>query len=407
MIKILSKEDCCGCTACFNICPQKAISMNSDIEGFLYPCVETDNCIECGACERVCPVFNKKVNHDEVTEGYIIRNKNSKVVFESTSGGAFTALSEYVLHKNGGVYGAGYDESMRVVCKKATNTNQLKEMRGSKFVQATLGDVFHTVQEDISNKKIVLYSGTPCQISGLLSYLGKKPDNLICVDFVCRGVPSPGLWDNYIKYMESKYGSKIVAARFKHKTYGYHTTTMKIDFENGKSYYASGRVDPYMKAFVSELSSRPSCSVCAFKGIERPSDITLFDCYEYSKVTGKSDDDNGYSSLFIHTLKGKKIFDKIKDQILYSQEDVEKLVSCNGIMVCNCAKPHKKRAEFYEKAARYSIDQAINMVVPITAIDKMIESAKSTLYKTGLIKVVRKMTKRRKVEIVTQNKGGM
>lgn len=103
------------------------------------------------------------------------------------------------------------------------------------------------------------------------------------MDFVCRGVPSPGLWDNYVKYMENKYSSKIVGARFKHKTYGYHTSTMKIDFANGKTYYGSGRVDPYMKAFVREISSRPSCAACAFKGIERPSDITVFDCYEYSK----------------------------------------------------------------------------------------------------------------------------
>ena len=251
-------------------------------------------------------------------------------------------------------------------------------------------------------QKIVLYSGTPCQISGLLSYLGKKPNNLICIDFVCRGVPSPGLWANYVTYMEDKFNSKIIGVRFKHKTYGYHTTTMKVDFANGKNYYGSGRVDPYMKAFVSELSSRPSCANCSFKGIERVSDISLFDCYEYSKVTGKYDDDKGYSSLFIHTEKGKKVFDEIKDKIWFEEEDINKLVLCNGIMVCNSAKPHKKRAEFYEKAAMYPIDQAMDMVLPITAKDRMIEKTKSILYKTGLIRIARKMTKGRKVEVVTK-----
>lgn len=402
MIKIKSKKDCCGCSACFNICPKKAISMISDDEGFLYPSIDIKECVECGACERVCPIINKKVHKDEQTEGYIIRNKNEKIVFESTSGGAFTVFAEYVLNKGGVVYGAGYDDSMTVVCKKATNIDQLKEMRGSKFVQATLGTTFQKIKKDLLEQKLVLYSGTPCQISGLLSYLGKKPNNLICIDFVCRGVPSPGLWTNYVTYMENKFNSKIIGVRFKHKTYGYHTTTMKIDFANGKNYYGSGRVDPYMKAFVSELSSRPSCANCSFKGIERVSDISLFDCYEYSKVTGKYDDDKGYSSLFIHTEKGKKVFDEIKDKIWFEEEDINKLVLCNGIMVCNSAKPHKKRAEFYEKAAMYPIDQAMDMVLPITAKDRMIEKTKSILHKTGLIRIARKMTKGRKVEVVTK-----
>ena len=402
MIKIKSKKDCCGCYACFNICPKKAISMISDDEGFLYPSINIKECVECGACEKVCPIINKKVHKDEQTEGYIIRNKNEKIVFESTSGGAFTVFAEYVLNKGGVVYGAGYDDSMTVVCKKATNIDQLKEMRGSKFVQATLGTTFQKIKKDLLEQKIVLYSGTPCQISGLLSYLGKKPNNLICIDFVCRGVPSPGLWANYVTYMEDKFNSKIIGVRFKHKTYGYHTTTMKVDFANGKNYYGSGRVDPYMKAFVSELSSRPSCANCSFKGIERVSDISLFDCYEYSKVTGKYDDDKGYSSLFIHTEKGKKVFDEIKDKIWFEEEDINKLVLCNGIMVCNSAKPHKKRAEFYEKAAMYPIDQAMDMVLPITAKDRMIEKTKSILYKTGLIRIARKMTKGRKVEVVTK-----
>lgn len=402
MIKIKSKKDCCGCSACFNICPKKAISMISDDEGFLYPSIDIKECVECGACERVCPIINKKVHKDEQTEGYIIRNKNEKIVFESTSGGAFTVFAEYVLKNGGVVYGAGYDDSMRVVCKKATNIYQLKEMRGSKFVQATLGTTFQKIKKDLLEQKLVLYSGTPCQISGLLSYLGKKPNNLICIDFVCRGVPSPGLWANYVTYMENKFNSKIIGVRFKHKTYGYHTTTMKVDFANGKNYYGSGRVDPYMKAFVSELSSRPSCANCSFKGIERVSDISLFDCYEYSKVTGKYDDDKGYSSLFIHTEKGKKVFDEIKDKIWFEEEDINKLVLCNGIMVCNSAKPHKKRAEFYEKAAMYPIDQAMDMVLPITAKDRMIEKTKSILYKTALIRIARKMTKGRKVEVVTK-----
>lgn len=222
--------------------------------------------------------------------------------------GGFTALAEYVLKNGGVVYGAGYDDSMRVICKKATSNDELKEMRGSKFVQSLLGNTYKDVKDELNTGKRVMYSGTPCQVEGLLCYLKEKPDNLLCVDFVCRGVPSPGLWENYVQFMERKFGSKMVGARFKHKTYGYHTTTMKIDFANGKTYYGSGRVDPYMKAFVSELASRPSCVTCKFKGLERPSDITIFDCYEYSQITGKKDDDKGYSSVFVHSDKGEKYY---------------------------------------------------------------------------------------------------
>lgn len=400
MIEIVSKVDCCGCTACYNICPKTAISMKPDQEGFLYPSVDKKKCIECGLCENVCPIINKKEIASSKTEGYIIRVKNENILFESTSGGAFTVLAEYVLNQQGIVYGAGYDEKMKVVCKKAIEISQLQEMRGSKFVQSDLGFTYKEIKQELKNEKLVLFSGTPCQVNGLLSYLKGKPSNLICIDFVCRGVPSPGLWKNYVQYMEREYKSKMTGARFKHKTYGYHTTTMKVDFANGKTYYGSGRVDPYMKAFVNELSSRPSCASCAFKGIERPSDITLFDCYEYSKITGKSDDDRGYSSIFVHTQKGKQLLKKIEDSVECSQADVNKLVSCNGVMVCNSAKPHNKRVEFYEKAALYPINQAINMVLPITGRDKLIESAKGILYKTGLIKIARMATKGRKIDIV-------
>ena len=322
MIQINSKLDCCGCTACASSCPKSAITMVPDEEGFLYPKIDMRRCIECGACERACPILNKKTVISEKTEGYIIRIKDNKILYESTSGGAFTALAGYILEQNGIVYGAGYDNNMRVVCKRATTKQQLQEMRGSKFVQSDLGNIFQDIKKELKEGTTILFSGTPCQVAGLLSFLRKKPDNLLCVDFVCRGVPSPGLWDNYVKYMENKYSSKIVGARFKHKTYGYHTSTMKIDFANGKTYYGSGRVDPYMKAFVREISSRPSCAACAFKGIERPSDVTVFDCYEYSKITGKKDDNRGYSSIFVHTEKGGKILEAIKSYIEIQKEDV-------------------------------------------------------------------------------------
>ena len=175
---------------------------------------------------------------------------------------------------------------------------------------------------------------------------------------------------------------------------------MKIDFANGKTYYGSGRVDPYMKAFVREISSRPSCSACAFKGIERPSDITVFDCYEYSKITGKKDDNRGYSSIFVHTEKGRQILEVIKSHIEIQKEDINRLVTENGVMVCNSAKPHPRRVEFYQLAEHYPIDKALNKIDPITLKDKIIEKSKRFLFKTGPITVARHLKKGKKVEVV-------
>lgn len=398
MIQIKEKKNCCGCTACYNICPVKAIIMEPDEEGFLYPKVDGEKCVECGMCEKVCPVLHRE-NHDEKTEGYIIRYTDKKIVEESTSGGAFTAFAEYLMSKGYVVYGAGYDNDMQVVCKMASKLEEVKEMRGSKFVQSYLGITFQNIKRQLKQGEKILFTGTPCQVSGLISYLGSKPKNLICIDFVCRGVPSPSLWKNYIDMMEAKYRSKMIGARFKHKTYGYHTTTMKVDFANGKTWYGSGRVDPMMKAFVNELASRPSCHACAFKGVERQSDITMFDCYEFSKITGMKDDDKGYSSVFIHTEVGKKLLVALDGKIICYETSIDDLVNKNGVMVSSSSKPNRLRTIFYKYAENYPIDKAIQKIAPITKNDYIIERLKMILYKTGLIKIARTL-KRERIEIM-------
>lgn len=398
LIQIIDKTQCCGCTACYNACPVKCVIMKPDEEGFLYPSVDLERCVHCGMCEKVCPILHKE-NHIEKTEGYIIRCKDKNIVEESTSGGAFTVFSTYLMSRGYVVYGAGYDKDMQVVCKKASKPEELKEMRGSKFVQSTLGTTFQAVKKELNEGQKILFTGTPCQISGLISYLGGKNKNLFCIDFVCRGVPSPGLWKNYVTMMEKKYGSKMIGARFKHKTYGYHATTMKVDFKNGKQWYGSGRVDPMMKAFVTELASRPSCHQCAFKGVERQSDITIFDCYEYTKITGQKDDDKGYSSMFVHTEKGREVLQALKPQIIWREEPIDQLVTKNGIMVYNSAKPNEKRDEFYRAVAKMPIDQAIQKISPITFKDYILEFGKSVLFHMGLVQIARKFRKRKGIEI--------
>lgn len=312
---------------------------------------------------------------------------------KSTSGGAFAAFAIYLLDNGYAVYGVGYDDDVQVVCKMAAKLEELGEMRGSKFVQSTLGTTFQTIKKQLKEGQKILFTGTPCQVSGLIGYLGGRPKNLVCIDFVCRGVPSPGLWKNYVEMMEKKYGAKMVSVRFKHKTYDYHATTMKVDFARGKTRYGSGRADPMMKAFVNEMASRSSCHACAFKGVERQSDITMFDCYEFSKITGKRDDDKGHSSVFLHTERGKELFNSVRSMLLCYEVPIDELLSKNGIMVRGSAKPNSKREAFYQYAADDPIDVAMQKTAPITKKDYALESMKGILHKTGLIRVARKLKK--------------
>lgn len=393
MVNILDKAKCCGCTACANVCPKGAIAMVPDEEGFLYPKVDEDKCVECGLCDKVCPIESGNMQETAV-QGYIVRNNDPAIVEGSTSGGVFTAIAKQVLSEGGVVYGAGYDADMRVICKRADTIEVLKEMRGSKFVQSHLGDTFQSIKQELAAGTKILFTGTPCQVEGLVSFLKGKPKNLICVDFVCRGVPSPMLWHNYVQMMEKKFDAKMVGARFKHKTYGYHATTMKVDFANGKTYYGSGRVDPMMKAFVTELASRPSCARCAFKTVSRKSDITMFDCYNFAKVTGLPDDNKGYSSLFVQSEIGAALFEKIRGSMMVYPADVEALIQANGVMVRNSARANPKREAFYRYVGQCPIDEAMQKISPITFRDRCVEATKGVLYKTGLIQKAKALKKR-------------
>ncbi len=213
MIKILDPQDCCGCTACASICAHDAITMQPDALGFLYPVVDESKCVECGLCEKVCqfhPNYDKSLNLPS-PDAYGARHKDMSQVETSRSGAAFIAISDRILEKGGVVYGAGYTDHFRVVHKRATNKEERDEFKGSKYVQSDLTGVFRQVKKDLQDGLIVLFSGTPCQTSGLASYVGNKlRENLYLVDIVCHGVPSPFLWRDYIAYVEKNMAVKSV-----------------------------------------------------------------------------------------------------------------------------------------------------------------------------------------------------
>ena len=393
MIFIEDKTKCCGCTACKNVCPKQCIEMIPDFEGFLYPKVNAKECVECNKCVRVCPVLNHEVKQKKYQEAYALRTKSDRDLRMSTSGGFTTPLAFWVFEQGGKLWTTTYDDNWKVCHAEFDSANtEFAKTRGSKYVQSDLGDSFTKIQKDLENGKLICFIGTTCQVYGLKSYLGTTYDNLITVDLVCHGTPSPKLWNKYVSYQEKCYGSRIKEVNFRNKTYGYHSGTMMLQFENGKKYTGSARVDFMLKSFFSEIASRPSCYDCVFKEKYRNSDFTIFDCWHMSElVFDQRDDDRGYTNVLIQSEKGRQIFEHIRNQYNAYEIDVDKAITLDGIMVNHSAIPHPARNEFYKDIEKNDLKTHIRRYVGIKKIDYIIEMSKMIFYKLGLMSVLRKM----------------
>ncbi len=401
MIRIEDKQKCCGCTACVFSCPLKCITMEKDFEGFLYPVVDTEKCVECGACGEVCPVQNPIDVSKKKKETFAVRTKNIETLMKSTSGGFFTPIAKWVIQQNGIVCAAAYDELFNVKHMFIEQTNATEKLlgraRGSKYVQSDLRNSYLQVKTLLESGRLVCFIGTPCQVAGLKKYLGSYNNNLITIDLVCHGTPSPKLWKKYIEYQEKKYNAKITSVSFRNKTYGYHSSTMTIDFENGKTYNGSARVDYMLRSFFKEISSRPSCYNCAFKTIERCSDFTIYDCWHIAQLVPEiKDDDRGYTNVIVQSERGKWILDQIKDDLEIYPVDTEKAIELDGIMVLNSAKPHDMRETFYKTLDEESLEKHIQKFIPVRKKDEILERVKRQLYKWGILNAIKKIVKRRK-----------
>lgn len=312
MIQIKDKADCCGCTACASLCPKDAITMEPDTLGFKYPKVDLDKCIDCGLCEKVCAFnenYDKSQNLKE-PEIYAARHKDMHEIETSRSGAAFIAISDYILENGGIVYGVGYKDHFRVVHKRATTKEERNEFKGSKYVQSDLDGIFRQVKEDLKQGNIVLFSGTPCQTAGLNSYIGKKlRENLVLVDIVCHGVPSPYIWRDYLTYLERRYKSKIMTVNFRDKSrIGWSGHIESYVFNNGQQI----ELCTFKDLFFKHIMNRNSCGKCYFSNYIRPSDFTIGDYWGWEKISDNFNIDNkGCSLLFLNTNKAKSIFTHI------------------------------------------------------------------------------------------------
>lgn len=342
MIKIQDPKDCCGCTACASICAHDAITMMPDALGFLYPKVDESKCVDCHLCEKVCQFndnYDRSLNLPEPL-AYAARHKDIDEVMHSRSGAAFAAISDYILERGGVVYGAGYRDHFRVVHKRATTKEERDEFRGSKYVQSDLTGVFRQVKEDLRNGLTVLFSGTPCQTSGLNAFVGQKlRNNLVLVDIVCHGVPGPFLWRDYISYLEKKQGDEIVVVNFRDKElFGWGAHKESYKFKNGR-----GKMT-FTYLFYKHIMFRHSCGNCHFCNTHRPSDITLADFWGWqNNVPDMNDDDKGISLVLLNTEKGQKIFEAIRVKLDARQVELRNSLQPN---LCHPTLIHPKRLQF-------------------------------------------------------------
>jgi acetyltransferase-like isoleucine patch superfamily enzyme/coenzyme F420-reducing hydrogenase beta subunit len=369
MIKIIRKEDCTGCCACFDICEYGAISMVTDIEGFWYPNVNLDLCIDCGQCEKTCPelhVNDLKTGQLELPIVLAAYHKDIEVRRESTSGGIFSALANMMYEKDGNIAGSVYldDFSSRHILSNIRE--DLSRIRGSKHSQSDMKGIYKQIKELLVEDKNVLICAAPCQIAGLRLFLDKDYNNLITTDFICLGINSPKIFKKYLESLERKYGAKTISVQAKNKDLGWRSLAYKINFANNKIYLQEGKKDNFTRGFIiAHCNCRPTCYECKYKGFPRISDITLGDFWGIESIVKTMDDNMGTSAVLLNTQKGIDFFNSIKDMIETKEMTLSDILSRNQALIHSITLPTINRDEFYKDADELPFDIVVKKYFPL------------------------------------------
>lgn len=357
MIKTTIKEDCCGCCACCSVCPLGIIEMLADNEGFLYPHVNEQFCINCGHCENVCPML-RVPSEAERPKAFAAWNRDNTVRAESSSGGIFSALMQQTLQRGGVIIGAAFDSTMILRHQSAQNDVESHKFRGSKYLQSLIGDVYLEAQEFLQQGRRVLFSGTPCQVAGLYTFLGGDDENLLTCDLVCHGVPSPKVFAMYTANLEKRYRAKVQRIAFRRKDCGWKRFSVALSFDDSTEYRRVLTDDPFMLGFLSNTYLRPSCHSCRFSRFPRVADMTLGDFWGVGDHHPEWDDDQGTSLILTQTKKGQDAFDVIRGSLVVHDADLDVAIRSNPC-ICGSVPAGKSRVEFFSDLDRLSFEKLI------------------------------------------------
>ena len=351
MIAISEKTSCCGCGACAQTCPRGCITMKPDAEGFLYPTVQLSACVHCNACNQVCPMELKMPQSASNVPAFAAYATDSDIRQSSSSGGIFSLIAQRILEQGGVIFGAAFDEDFSVRHQMVASTESLNALRGSKYVQSRTEDTFRNAEILLKSGKMVLFTGVACQIAGLKAFLHRDYPNLYTMDVLCHGVPSPAIWKAYLSDQCRIHGSSVKSVSFREKSTGWKQFSMKISFENGKTYCQSHDEDAFMRLFLENICLRPACHSCRFKAFPRASDLTLGDAWGIDDVLPEMDDDFGTSVVLINSEKGQWMLDQVEACMVCKPESMDRLLPETADSR-RPVSPHPRRSLLFRAAKR-------------------------------------------------------
>jgi len=377
MIDRISVEQCTLCGSCYNACPVEAISFKKPYLDFLYPTIDNSRCVGCDRCERSCPILAEKC---EPESGYPIafaaKSRDEEVRRKSSSGGVFYELASRVLADGGYVCGAVFDECFHVKHIVSNTQEDLYRMMGSKYAQSDMGMCFRQIKTLLDAGKRVLFTGCPCQVAGLRTYVGKKYLNLILVELICHGIPSDQMLQVYIGVQEKKYGAKLKEMEFRNKAKGWHNSSVRMRFENGREYQESMTMDTFMQGYFQYITVKESCYSCNFRNFSSGADITIGDFWGAETVLPETDDNIGLSAVIATTEKGKYLLKKTSAELFSSH--IETVIRYNQNLLVS-SKQNPIRSEFYTYAKEYNVEKAIQRFLKEKTLHKIMRQSKQLL----------------------------
>lgn len=360
-----NKSNCCGCSSCVQRCPRKCITIKSDSEGFLYPNINEIECIHCGLCEKVCPMTVPPLESNTLST-FAVKNPNIQERKKSSSGGVFISLAKQIIAEKGVVFGAVFDKEWTVKHTYAENIEAVYPMMASKYLQSKIGNCYKKAELFLKQNRKVLFVGTPCQIKGLYQFLQKKYTNLLTVDFLCHGVPSPGIWKQYLRESIAPYTfADIASISFRDKSTGWDNYSIRILGIDGKSLlYQYANTNSFMKGFLNDIYLRPACYQCRFKNGKSNSDITIGDLWGANKISPHFYDTLGVGLVALHSKKGEEIFQSLQLDKTFISEDEAKRYNAG---FNNNIQPHKKRSTFFKLVQRdMKVSEAVDKCLTIS-----------------------------------------